>query len=145
MAPAPAAEELQSILALEHTQRVDLTALIANIGPARRETTAYGNKDIVDVTLVDGSKQDGAEDQVKAQVTIFFVLSDNGPASLKSMQDAHASNIVVTLYGLTCIPESKGVCQFKAGQAFCWQAAAGNYPKLARLQAQAAELVLAPW
>ena len=145
MAPAPAAEEeLQSILALEHTQRVDLTALIANISPVRHETTAHGNKDIVDVTLVDGSKQDGAEDQVKAQVASFFVPSDRGPASLKSMQDAHASNTVVTLYGLTCIPQSKGVCQFKTGQAFCWEAAVGNYAKLARLQAQAAELVLAP-
>ena len=41
MAPAPAPEdELESILALERTQRVDLTALIADMSPTRRETTA---------------------------------------------------------------------------------------------------------
>ena len=63
MAPAPAPEEdLASILALEHTQRVDLTTLIASISPARRETTAYGQKDIVDVTFVDGSKQAGQQE-----------------------------------------------------------------------------------
>jgi len=145
MAPAPAAqEELQSILALAQTQRVDLTALIADISAVRRETTAFGIRDIVDVTLVDGSKQGDAENQVKAQVTIFFGSSDRGPASLKSMQDAHESNTVVTFYGLTCIPQSGGVCNFKTGQSFFWEAAAGNYAKMARLQAQAVELVSAP-
>ena len=67
MAPAPAPEdELERILALERTQRVDLTALIADISPTRRETTSYGQKDIVDVTFVDGSKQTGRQEQVKA-------------------------------------------------------------------------------
>lgn len=145
MAPAPAAEEdLQSILALGHTQRVDLTALIADISAVRRETTAFGVKDIVDVTLVDGSKQGNAEEQVKAQMTMFFSPSDHGPASLKSMQDAHVSNTAVTLYGLTCVPQPGGVCQFRTGQSFFWEEAAGDYVKLARLQAEASELVLAP-
>ena len=61
MAPAPAPEdELERILALERSQRVDLTALIAEVSPARRETTAYGQKDIVDVMFVDGSKLRGS-------------------------------------------------------------------------------------
>ena len=67
MEPAPAPEdELESILALERMQRIYLTALIADMSPTRLETTAYGQKDIVDVTFVDGSKQEGQEEQVKA-------------------------------------------------------------------------------
>ena len=58
LAPAPE-EGIDSILALEHTQRVDLTALIADMGSVRRETTALGVKDSTDITLVDGSKKKG--------------------------------------------------------------------------------------
>ena len=145
MALAPAAEEeLQSILALGHTQRVDLTALIADISAVRRETTAFGVKDIVDVTLVDGSKLEEAENQVKAQLTMFFSPAEQGPASLESMREAQVSNTAVTLYGLTCVPQPGGVCQFRTGQSFFWEEAAGEYVKLARLQAEAKELVLAP-
>ena len=145
MAPAPAPEdELESILALERTQRVDLTALIADMSPPRRETTAHGRKDIVDVTLVDGSKQAGQNEQVKAQTTIFFETAANGSASLQSMRDAHASSTVVALYGLTCIPRGAGLCEFKTGQSFFWEVASGTYAKLARLQAGATETVAAP-
>ena len=60
MAPAPAPEdELERILAFERTQRVDLAALIACVSPTRRETTCHGQKGIVDVAFVDGSKQAG--------------------------------------------------------------------------------------
>ena len=78
MAPALAPEEeLETILALERTQRVDLTALIADMSPTRHETTAYGQKDTVDVAFVDGSKQAGQDKQVKAQLAIFFETSAN--------------------------------------------------------------------
>ena len=105
MAPAPTPEaELERILALERTQRVDLTALIADISPTRRETTVHGQKDIVTVTFVDGSKQTGRQEQVKAQLAMFFETSANGAAELKSLRGVHASNTVVAVYGLTCIP-----------------------------------------
>ena len=87
MAPAPAPEdELERIQALERSQRVDLTALIAEVGPTRRETTAYGQKDIVDVLFVDGSKQAGQQDQVKAHVALFFEASEDGVAKLQSLR-----------------------------------------------------------
>ena len=60
------------------------------------------------------------------------------------MQDAHASNTVVALYGLTCIPQGGGICQFKSGQSFVWEVARGTYAKLVRLQAGASETVVAP-
>ena len=145
MVPAPAPEdELERILALERTQRVDLTALIAEVRPARRETTAYGQKDIVDVTFLDGSKQAGQQEQVKAHVALFFETSANGAAKLQSLRDVHASNKVVALYGLTCIPRGQGRCEFKAGQSFFWEEASGSYAKLGRLQAGAEETVAAP-
>ena len=145
MAPAPAPEdELERILALERTQRVDLTALIAEVSPVRRETTAYGQKDIVDVTFVDGSKQAGQQEQVKAHVALFFETSATAAAKLQSLRDVHASNTVVALYGLTCTPRGGGRCEFKAGQSFFWEEASGTYLKLARLQAGAKETVAAP-
>ena len=143
MAPAPAPEdELERILALERTQRVDLTALIADMSPARRETTAYGQKDIVDVTFVDGSKQAGRQEQVKAQMAMFFETSANGAAKLKSLRGVHASNTVVALYGLTCIPRGEGLCEFKASPSCFWEVASGTYAKLARLQTGARETVV---
>ena len=126
------------------TQRVDLTALIADMSPTRRETTAYGPKDIVDVTFVDGSKQAEQEEQVKAQMAIFFETSANGTASFKSMRDVHASSTVVALYGLTCIPRGGGRCEFKAGQFFFWEVASRTYAMLARLHTGARETVVAP-
>ena len=145
MAPAPAPEdELERILALERTQRVDLTALIAEVSPTRRETTAYGEKDIVDLTFVDGSKEAGQQEQVKAHVALFFEITENGAAKLQSLREVHASNTVVALYGLTCIPRGAGRCEFKAGQSFFWEIASGTYAKLARLQAGAKETVAAP-
>ena len=143
--PAPAPEdELESIVALERQQRVDLTALIAHMSPPRRETTAYGQKDIVDITVVDGSKRAGQEDQVKAQVTLFFETSTSGAASLKSMRDVHASNTPVAFYGLTCVPRGEGRCEFKTGGSFFGEVASGEYAKLTRLQARASETVVAP-
>ena len=136
MVPAPAPQdELKCMLALERTQRVDLTALITDISPARRETTAYGQKHIVDVTFVDGSKPAGRQDQVKAQMAMFCETSANGAAELKSLRDVHASNTVVALYGLTCIPRGGGLCEFKASSSLVWEVAPGIHAKLARLQA----------
>ena len=114
MAPAPAPEdELERILALERTRRVDLTAFIADMSPTRRETTAYGQQDIVGVAFVDGSKQAGRQEQVNAQLAMFFETSANGAAELKSLRDVHASNTVVAVYGLTCIPREKGSASSK--------------------------------
>ena len=48
------AEELASILGFGSRQRVDLTALIIDMSEPCRENTAYGTKDIIDITIVDG-------------------------------------------------------------------------------------------
>ena len=57
MPPAPApSEELASILGLNGRQRVDLTALIIDMSVPRRETTPYGQKDIVDRWFHEGQR-----------------------------------------------------------------------------------------
>ena len=78
-------------------QRVDLTALISNMTDTRSETTAYGPKKIVDVTIVDGA-------DVSATFTVFFDDTIAGAALLKSMQEAAAANAPLALFGLTCSP-----------------------------------------
>ena len=145
MPPAPApTEELASILGLGGRQRVDLTALIANMSAPRRETTAYGQKDIVDITIVDGSMTPGEEQQVSAKMAMFFETNAKGAALLKSMQDAHETKAPVAMYGLMCNPQGEGKCEFKSGQTFFWEVALGTYAKLVRLQAQANEMAQAP-
>ena len=81
----------------------------------RDQMTPRGRKEIVDVTLVDGSKKSGGVEQVMALVAIFFDVSQEGAASLKH------SKTVVCLYGLTCVPHGNGVCKFKTGQSFFWE------------------------
>ena len=96
------------------------------------------------MTFVYGSKQAGRQEQVKAQVAMFCETSANGAAKLKSLRDVHASNTVVALYGLTCIPRGEGLCEFKASPSSFWEVASGTYAKLARLQAGTRETVAAP-
>ena len=59
-------EDLASILGLAKRQRVDLTALILDISDTRRETSAYGPKDFVDITFVNGSTGHGSENKNKS-------------------------------------------------------------------------------
>ena len=106
MPPAPApAEELARISGFDKRQRVDLTALIIHISDTRRETTAYGPKDIVDITSVDGSTSQGAELQVSAKMFMCFEASAKGAALLESMQEACKAKAPVAMHGMTCIPE----------------------------------------
>ena len=79
MPPAPApSEELASILGLKCRQRVDLTALIMNTSAVRRETTPFGQKDIIDITVVDGSTRPNETEQVSAKIAIFFQSKREG-------------------------------------------------------------------
>ena len=116
-------------------QRVDLTALISSMTDARSETTAYGPKKIVDVTIVDG-------DDVSATFTVFFDDTSAGTVSLKSMQEAAAAKAPLALFGLTCSPHGSK-CEFKTSQSFFWEKADGAYAKLQRLQNEAPDVLQA--
>ena len=118
MPPAPApVEELASILGLGGRQRVDLTALIVDMSAPRRETIAYGQKDIVEITIVDGSMTPGEEQQVSAKMSMFFKANVKGAALHKSMQEAHEAKAPVVMYGLACHTQGAGKCKFKSSQA----------------------------
>ena len=139
---APALEEdLKSIVALQSLQRVDITALISSVSNVRNETTAYGRKQILDTTIIDGSKEKDEEEQVSAKFSMFFDESPTGTALLESMQGVATAKTPIALYGLTCVPQREGKCEFKTSQVFFWEAARGTYPKLLRLQNQADELL----
>ena len=108
MAPAPASEdELARILALECTQRVNLTTPIAYASPARRETTSYGQKDIVGAAFVDGPTHAGREGQVAAQTALFFETSARGATKLKSLRYVLAPITVVALCGVGMHPAGR--------------------------------------
>ena len=110
----------------------------------RRETTAYGQKDIIDITIVDGSTSPGEEQQVSAKMSMFFDASEKGAALLESMQEAHKTKAPVAMYGLTCLPQGTGKCEFKSSQTFFWEVARGASAKLTCLQSQANEMTQAP-
>ena len=147
MPPAPApSEALASILGLHSRQRVDLTALIITVSGTRRETTPYGQKDIVDITVVDGSTlvTTNEAQQVSAKVSMFFETNVKGAALLKSVQEAHMAKTPIAMYGLICTPQTRGTCELKTSQGFFCEVARGAYSKLPRLQAQANEMMQAP-
>ena len=142
MPPAPAPEEdLKTIVSLPSSQRVDITALVQNMSDVRNEVTAYGRKQIVDITIVDGSKDRLGEGQVGVTFTMFIDTGATGTASLQSMRNAATSKTPLSIYGLTCIPRAEGKCEFKCSQGFFWEPAQGTYAKLLRLQSQADELL----
>ena len=135
MPPAPAPEEdLKTIVSLPSSQRVDITALIKHMSDVRNEVTAYGRKQIVDVTIVDGSKDRLGEGQVGVTFTMFIDNTATGTASLESMQNAATSKTPSAIYGLTCIPRAEGKCEFKCSQGFFWEPAMGGYAKMICLQ-----------
>ena len=145
MPPAPApSEELASILGLNSRQRVDLTALIIDMSVPHRQTTLYGQKHIVDITVVDGSTMPNKAEQVSAKIAVFFQADVKGAALLKSMQEAHMGKVPVAMYGLTCTPHGTDTCELKTAQTFFWEVAHGAYAKLTRLQSQANDMVQAP-
>ena len=65
---------MKTIVTLQGMHRGDITALISSLSEARSETTAYGPKKIVDVTIVDGSKKEAHEDQVSATFSVFSMI-----------------------------------------------------------------------
>ena len=68
--PAPVLEEdPQSILSLPSVQRLDIAALVREISDVRHEMTAQGRKQIVDVTIVDGSKKNKQTNKSKCRLS----------------------------------------------------------------------------
>ena len=78
----------------------------------------------MDITVVDGSVVRGEEQQVSAKMTVFFNVDLAGTAPLESMQEAHKAKAPVAMYGLTCLPQGAGKCEFKQSQSFFWEVGA---------------------
>ena len=110
--------DLESILSLPSVQRVDIAALEREISDVRNELTAHGRKQIVDITIVGGSKKTDGQGQVPAEFAAFFENTSAGIALLKSMQEAATEKHPVALYGLTCIPQGGGKAQLKTSRSF---------------------------
>ena len=72
---------------------------------------------------------------------MFFEATTEGIASLQSTRSAVAAITPLVWYGLTCIPQQNGKCEFNRGQSSSFEPAQGNYGKWLRLKYQAPELL----
>ena len=98
--PAP---DLAQLLEVPHTQLCDVTAFVSKVGDARTGTTKNGPRNIVDVTLLDGSTTgDGKTAQVS--IPLFFTKNNTGDAMLAALKDAVDFATPVSFFGLLCTP-----------------------------------------
>ena len=98
--PAP---DLAQLLEVPHTQLCDVTAFVSKVGDARTATTKNGPRNIVDVTLLDGSTTaDGKTAQVS--IPLFFAQNNSGDAMLAALKDAVDFATPVSFFGLLCTP-----------------------------------------
>ena len=103
MPPQPTpAEDLVTILDMREPQRVDVTCLVRSIENERTAVTAQGQRRIVDVTLLDGSEQEGKK--VSTSFARFLPMTAEGEAQLKVLREGQAQSSPISFFGLTCVP-----------------------------------------
>ena len=143
MPPAPTpSDSLFALTKLPHKQKVDLMAHVKSFSNERRHTTKNGNKDIVDVVIVDGSKPGDNEDQVEAEFAMFFDIDAKGTQLKTMIQQLIATHTPANLFGLMCTPDSAGKVGFSTSKTFSIEEARGTSAKLERLRSQAEQILV---
>ena len=96
--PAPP-EDLATLLNCPEGQVVDVIALVTNVSQPERKTTSYGERDLVDVTIMDDSGTNGA---ASCKFPAWFPkTSTNAPCDeLASLIEAAAKHVPVAFFNL---------------------------------------------
>ena len=115
--PTPA-EDLATLLEAPVSQRVDVTALVANISDTRAHTTQYGPRSIVDVTIRDASGPTGAS---QCEFIMYFETSSKGQTALESFRKCEADNVPIAFFNLSIATSDAGKRQLKPTlEDFSW-------------------------
>ena len=103
MQPAPP-DDLNTLLNLPDGQVVDVIALVLDVTPPETKTTQYGRRDLVNISILDDSGENGAAISV---FPAWFPKSTSGDhcAALKKLMDASKSADPVAFFNLICQKE----------------------------------------
>jgi hypothetical protein len=108
-------DSLATIVQLTRKQQVHFLALVRTVEKQRSATTSRGERTIVDVTFVDGSKLANGK-MATITTAMFFTKTMAGEKSLKQLQDQTQPIVVV---GAVCTPDS-GKVNMLLGQEAYW-------------------------
>ena len=109
-------ESLATIAQLPRKQQVHFLALVRAVEKQRSAITSRGERTIVDVTFVDGSKLANGK-MATVTVAIFFPKTSSGDMALKELQQQEHPVVVI---GAMCTPDS-GKVNISLGQEAYWR------------------------
>ena len=112
--PTPA-ESLATIVQLPRQQKVDFVTLVRAVEKQRTATTSRGDRTIVDVTFMDGSKLANGK-MATITTAMFFEKTKAGDAALQKLRE-HDKPIVV--FGALCTPDA-GKVNISMGHEAYW-------------------------
>ena len=92
-------DTLHTILGCPSHQRVDVTALVHDVTPARDATTAQGPRLIFDITIRDDS---GPEQASESKFTIFLRSDEKGRNAYEELVQRKTEGKPVTFFALQC-------------------------------------------
>ena len=92
-------DTLHTILGCPSHQRVDVTALVHNVTPARDHTTAQGPRLIFDITIRDDS---GPEQASESKFTIFLPSGEKAQNAYEELVQMKTEGKPVTFFALQC-------------------------------------------
>ena len=137
-APDPPSS-VTDVLEFSKTQRFDLTALISKISDARHVTTKQGLRQVVDVTVLDGTK--GTSGNV-AEIDFCMWFSQDTAKSLEDLRELATGQRPVTFFALAGAVGKSGKVEVSTSVDFDWVLAQGG--KADSLVSQAVELQSLP-
>jgi len=110
-------ESLASILACKTIQKVDVMAVVQSINAQRTGVTPHGTREIIDVTIIDGSKKSDGTKNVTTDITLFFRNTQEGLADLEAFKKEKGP---IALFGLTCCQAEDGKVALSPSFSFRW-------------------------
>ena len=134
-APSPS-KDISTITQLTGFQQCDFMGIVKAFGVVRENmTTSLGARDIVDISVVDGSSDAAGVSQL--DFAMFFPSTESGRDELAQLRSSFDDKKPVAFFNMTCRPE-EGKVVVKCGRDFYWMVASGA--KAERLAAEAATL-----
>ena len=108
-------ENLATVLRLPRQQKNDFMAIVRSVENKRTATTARGDRTIVDVTLLDGSRLDNGN-MATITTPMFFPTTESGNDALARIE---AKDKPIAFFGVLCTPDS-GKVNMSLGPESWW-------------------------
>ena len=132
-------EDLYTLLKCTPGQVVDVIAFVTNVSERSRKSTAFGDRDLVNVTIMDDS---GDTNAARSEFPAWFPRTTSGDPcdDLTRLSATVADRVPVAFFNLLCQEENGKVVLKTTRQAFAFEAVRSG-SKAERLLAKVDELL----